>query len=316
MQRLLVRLSEHHQQHKSLTTNLYQTRAGYSGELIVDRILSEVAFPPGTKILRDLTLEVNPEYLIQLDTLILTPSRAILLEIKHYAGTVQFDEQSGKTIKISADGEVEKFDCILHQLDRAKAGLEMWFKQKQFRLPIEPILIMANPNVEIQEFPESMTLKYAKQLPRHIRNLLNQEGDKLTESQMETIAETLFRSQIRWKRKTACERFNIAPRELKKGVLCLECNGEVTRKMGRTWLCEICGQPGDSALEQAVADWYLLISPTLRNRQLKYFLELNSASAASIVFSQLRLNRTGKPPSTVYTWDYNLPLRKNQKKPT
>ncbi|MFS0576680.1 nuclease-related domain-containing protein [Sporosarcina sp. 179-K 3D1 HS] len=314
MQRLLVRLPEHHPQHKSLTTKLYQTRAGYSGELIVDRILSEVAFPPGTKILRDLTLEINPEYLIQLDTLILMPSRAILLEIKHYAGTVQFDEQSGKTTKISPDGEIEKFDCILHQLDRAKAGLDMWFKQKQIPLPIEPVLVMANPNVEIQEFPESITLKYAKQLPRYLRRLLNQEGDMLPVQQIETIAKTLFHNQIRWRRRTACERFNIAPGELRRGVLCLECNGEVTRKKGRTWLCETCDQPGDSALEQAVADWYLLISPTLRNRQLKYFLELNSTSAASILFSQLRLNRTGRPPGTVYTWDYNLPLRK--KKPT
>lgn len=172
LQRLLARLPEHHSQYDGLASKLYQTKAGYSGELIVDRILSEVDFPPGTKILRDLTLEVNPEYLIQLDTLILTPSRAILLEIKHYAGIVQFDEQFGKTTKISVDGEIEKFDCILHQLDRAATGPQMWFRLHHIPIPIDPILIMANPNVEIKEFPESTTLKYAKQLPRHIRNLL------------------------------------------------------------------------------------------------------------------------------------------------
>jgi hypothetical protein len=312
LERLLARLPDNHHQHKTISNKLYQTKAGYSGELIVDRILNEIDFPQGSAIMKNLTVEINPHFRAQLDTLILTPKRAILLEIKNYAGTVLFDDASGKTTKISPDGETEKYDCIIHQLDRAANAVEKWLVQKHIHLPVEPILVMANQRTEIPEMPISMPLKFAKQLPRYIRGLPDEpdEPDILTPRQIAAAANRLYTNQFKWKRIPACEKYDIPSFELKKGVLCLNCNAVMPRTRGRTWICTPCGKSNKGALEQAVADWYLLISPTLKNKQLRQFLELNSKSAASIIFRQLRLNRNGTPPGTIYTWDYKLPLRK------
>ena len=306
---MLARLPDNHQQYKTISNKLYQAKSGHSGELKVDRILNEIDFPKGTAIMKNITVDINPNFRVQLDTLILTPKRAILLEIKNYAGTVLFDEASGKTTKISGDGAIEKFDCIIHQLDRATYAVEKWLNQKQVELPVEPILVMANQRTEIPKMPLSTPLKFGKQLPRYIRGLPD-IPDELTPLQITTIANQLYTNQVKWKRIPASEKHNISLFELKKGVLCPDCNTIMPRTQGRTWICNPCGKPNKGALEQAVADWYLLISPTLTNKQLRQFLKLNSKSAASIIFRQLRLNRKGTPPRTIYTWDYKFPLHK------
>lgn len=259
--------------------------------------------------MKDLTLEISPKYFIQLDTLILTPKRAILLEIKNYTGTVFFDETSGKTTIISPDGQSEKFDCVIHQLDRATNGVNRWLQQQQVNLPVEPILIMANQQTEISKMPTYVEPIFAKQLPRYIRNF-PETPDVVSRQQIATIANELRRSQVNWRYKSGCEKYKIAPSTLKRGVLCLNCNAIMKRSRGRTWLCNRCKELSKGALEQAVADWYILLSNTLTNKQLRYFLELNSNSAASLIFRKLRLTRTGKPPNTIYRWDYKMPLNK------
>ncbi|MBO1913190.1 NERD domain-containing protein, partial [Microvirga sp. 3-52] len=134
----------------------------------------------------------------QLDTLILTRKRIILLEIKKYAGTVIFDVESGKTMKVSMNGEVEKFDCILHQLDRAAHGLKSWLEKRQVHIPIEPILVMANQRTIIEEIPKPFTVKYGKQLPKYIREL-PKTADILTQQQINNLANQFQSSQIHWR---------------------------------------------------------------------------------------------------------------------
>ena len=141
-----------------MSEKLYQVKAGYSGEVDVDRILPEIGLPQDVIVLKGLTLEILPNFFAQLDTLILTRKRIILLEIKKYAGTVIFDVDSGKTIKISPNGEIEKFDCILHQLDRAAHGIKSWLEKRQFNIPVEPILVMANQRTVIEEIPKTFTV--------------------------------------------------------------------------------------------------------------------------------------------------------------
>ena len=304
-----ARLPENHAQHKTIDEKLYNVTAGYSGEIDVDRILHEIGLPQDVNILKGITVEIHPHFYAQLDTLLITPKRIILLEIKKYSGTVIFDEASGKTTKISTNGEIEKFDCVLHQLDRAAHVLKTWLANRKINLPVEPILVMANQRTELQQIPSSVAVKYGKQLPKYIRALPN-APDILSKQQMNTLAYQLKSSHINKKRKTGCESFNISPTDLKRGILCLACNTKMIRVRGRTWLCEPCKKSSQAAIEQAVADWFLLISPTLNNQQLRNFLELRSNTAASKLFKRLNLKRTGKPPYTTYTWDYKTPLYK------
>ncbi|MFS0690430.1 nuclease-related domain-containing protein [Sporosarcina sp. 179-K 8C2 HS] len=300
LERLRTRLPTDHPQYGTVSKKYHQAKAGYTGELYVDRVLNEIAFPQGTTILKDITLEINPDFLIQIDTFIISPSIAFLLEIKNFTGTVHFDENSGKTTKISPYGETEKYDCVIHQLDRAAIGLTEWLRQRNINIPIEPILIMANNNTEIPKFPNAVTLKYAKQLPRYIRKFISDEP-KLTAKQIRQITQIINQNRRKWWNDRACKRYKISPNELKRGVLCPTCNEPATRVRGHSWYCRSCKKNTKDALQQSIDDWFLLVSPTITNRQLRLFLDLKSSSAASVILRQTNLRRHGASRNTTYT---------------
>ncbi|WP_256594321.1 nuclease-related domain-containing protein [Sporosarcina pasteurii] len=272
--------------------------AGYSGELNVDRVMHEIIFPPNTKILKNIKLQVNPHYLFEIDTLILSPSRIILLEVKNYYGTVYFDEELGKTIRVSPTGKKDYFDCAIHQLIRTEAALSRWFDKRNITIPIESILVMANQQTIISEIPKTVPVKYRKQLPRYISGLpkiptiLSCEEITRVAQKIEDSSQENYR--------LACERFNFQPSELKSGVLCSDCNGLMNRKRGQKWRCLNCGKYATQELYKALEDWFLLIKPTISNAECRAFLNLNSKYAASIILRHSKLSRKGKPPKTYY----------------
>lgn len=300
LERLLTRLPSGHPQRETISRRYNQVKAGYIGELYVDRVLNEIAFPQGAAILKDITLEINPDFQIQIDTLIITPHFIFLLEIKNFTGTVQFDEKSGKTVKIAPNGTVDKYDCVIHQVDRAATGLAEWLKQRHIDIPIEPILVMANNKTDIPELPDSVTLKYAKQLPRYIRNFLSDEP-RLPANHIQQIARTINENRRKWFYEMPCKRYKIHPNELKRGVLCRTCNEPATRVRGHSWYCRHCKKNSKDALRQSIEDWFLLVSPTLTNRQIRIFLELKSSSAASVILRQANLRRHGATRNITYT---------------
>lgn len=245
-------------------------------------------------------MEINPDFQIQIDTLILSPTIAFLLEIKNYSGTVHFDVATGKTTKLSPNGQVEKYDCVIHQLDRAVTGLTEWLQKRNIQIQIEPILVMANSKTEIPEFPDEVTLKYAKQLPRFIRSFITNEP-RLTINQIRKIKKTINENRRKWWNDKACKRYNISPNDLKRGVLCQTCNEPAARVRGHSWFCRTCGKNAKESLQQSIDDWFLLVSPTITNRQIRLFLELKSSSAASVILRNTNLRRTGASRSTTYT---------------
>lgn len=309
LNRLIARLPQHHHLIDSLEEKRYQIEAGYSGELDVDRILHELEFPQETIILKDIILQTNPYYTTQLDTLIITPSRMILLEIKKYAGTVHFDEASGKTTRTSPSGKTYQYDCIIHQLIRAKEALRQWLSQKNINLPIEEVLVMANQRTIIPEMPVSVPLKYGKQLPRYIRELPSLPK-AFSRAEIKSIAFGIKNSATSWQQVLGCEKYDINPSELRRGVLCLDCNHIMTRSQGRKWRCQGCGKYGNRDLEQSVKDWFLLVKPTFSNKECREFLSIKSKYSASVTLRESNLNRKGNPPKNFYLWDYKTPLFK------
>lgn len=81
-----------------IETILYRKKAGRAGEEIVEQTLSEVIFPEGTRVYRNVSLQIRKGYQIEIDVLILTPSFVLILEVKNIAGTLVFNEDEGKTV--------------------------------------------------------------------------------------------------------------------------------------------------------------------------------------------------------------------------
>lgn len=159
----------------------------------------------------------------------------------------------------------------------------------------------------ITELPETVPVKYRKQLPRYIREL-EELPTQLTTGGIQALVNKITQSESSIWRTPACEKYKINPTSLSKGVLCLNCNGKMTRSVGRKFQCQICGKYGDRELAQSLIEWFLLISRTINNKQCREFLQLTSKSAASVILRQSKLIRTGNPPASIYTWNYKSRL--------
>jgi len=170
---------------------------------------------------------------------------------------------------------------------------------------------MANQRTIIAQLPDSVPVKYRKQLPRYIREL-QERPNSLSSVEIKSVATQIKQHQATLRRVPATEKYNIDPASLKKGVLCLACNGIMERTQGRKWHCQICGKYGDRELGQSLIDWFLLVNGTISNKQCHNFLQLKSKSAASVTLRKSKLIRKGNPPASVYTWDYKSRLFTNK----
>lgn len=298
-ERLLIRLPKNHEQYSFISNKVYQLKAGYSGEVEVDRILPEIGLPDEHHIFKDIRLEVLPNFYIQIDTLILTRHFIILMEIKKYAGTIYFEEEQGKTTKVSANQEVEKFECAVHQIDRAVHGLHKILEKFTNHPPIYPILVMANAKVDIVKYPKSVPVKYKMQLPKYIRTKLA-TNEQITLNELSQVQKQIQSRKAPKRQQPLCERYDILVKDLKTSVLCPHCHQRMTKKQGRTWTCNSCNLTSSTLIHQAIEDCFYLISATLTNEQLRQFLNINAKSATRI-FSQLTLTKVGQTKSSYYT---------------
>lgn len=308
-------MRESHQKFKVISDKVYQLGAGYSGELEVDDILPEIGLPENHTISKGITLEVLPNFYIQLDTLIITPQGIILLEVKKYsAGTVQFNEDTGKTIKISSNGNVEKFDCVVHQVDRAVHGLNTLLKSSSHQIPIYPIIVMANAKTDITLYPKKVPVKYKKQLPKYIRKILTNK-ETLNNQEVVKLNNYIKSCHATSKHLPLCERYAIPIEDIKLGVLCPNCDQVMKKSQGRTWHCRKCQLLDASADKQAAMDWFYLVDRKLSNRQVRHFMQINSKSAAGRILRKLQLTKIGATSQTSYIWNFrNLLHTENRSK--
>lgn len=275
--------------------------AGYAGELEVDRILVEIGLPKEATVFKGLRLEVLPGFYIQIDTLIITRKSIILLEVKKYSGAVSFDEDAGKTIKTSSNGVIEKYDCAVHQVDRAVHGLKAILQKFPYSLPIYPIIVIANSKMEVSRYPKTTPVKYTKQLPKYIRQLFS-NVEVISQQEQATVENHIHlqaRTQVDM---PLCKRYSISVEELRKGVFCQECDHVMKKTQGRSWICDICRISNPLAAKEAVLDWFYLVHNTLTNKQLRTFLNMDAPSATRM-FNQVQLKKVGETSNTYYIWD-------------
>ncbi|KZE38909.1 hypothetical protein AV656_08390 [Bhargavaea cecembensis] len=72
LERMQIRLPENHPKRQSFADELAVAKAGYQGELEVDRLLRRTKLEGQVKVLKALEVQMDEEQIIQIDTLVLT----------------------------------------------------------------------------------------------------------------------------------------------------------------------------------------------------------------------------------------------------
>lgn len=129
-----ARLPTHHEKYPAILEKLDQISAGYFGELRTDRFIEEVLFPQQLLIIPDLHTRLHSKRHIQIDTLILTRSYILIIEVKNITGTLRFKTDPNQLVRIKDNAEEKSYACPLTQLDRNCDGIKILFPRT--KLPI------------------------------------------------------------------------------------------------------------------------------------------------------------------------------------
>ncbi|MGD6817208.1 nuclease-related domain-containing protein [Metabacillus sp. 113a] len=302
LQALLRRLPPSHPKVPQITEELTKRMAGFKGELAADYQLSLIDHP-NRVILTDLRLPHAFTH-FQMDTLIISPKAAVIIEVKNIAGTIYFDPKFNQLIR-RKDGQETAFADPVLQSRRLEFQFSEWLRKNHFpALPIHTLIVISNPQTII-ETPSAHSAALAKKvihaqmLPFELK-LLEAQYKKvfLTEKELEKMARSLNRANEEIDVQIT-NKYGILHSELVKGVLCPDCRGRFERYKGG-WLCSGCQNKNKLAHLEALNDYRLLIGSTITNKKIREYLSLVSPSSATKLLQSLNLKSSGQNKGRVY----------------
>jgi hypothetical protein len=296
---LVERLKETYKLRPNVMEDLRKLLAGYRGEKEMKYYLQ---FLPEKEclIIHNLRLYDGKTY-FQIDYLILTQRFCLIVECKNYYGEVYFDAKFNQMIR-KIDEKEEGFSDPISQAKRHQHQLQTYFKLHNFPpIPIDFLVIFSKPSTIIKGNPaikdkvihshsflekwELLSLKYKmtaidwKILRKISKNLLKNH-----------TPETVNLQKI----------YGIQPSDLITGVQCPACAKFAMIRKKRKWCCPHCEAYDAAAHQKAVLDYFLLIKPTITNKEFREFTHLSSRGIASKMLVKMNLPSKGENKGRVY----------------
>ncbi|MEK5040830.1 nuclease-related domain-containing protein [Sporosarcina sp. FSL K6-3457] len=282
-----------------LQNQLYRIGAGYSGECNADAYIERTQFPQMMKVFTDVHLSTSPKFTFQIDTLVITERYVLIVEVKNLKDTVRFVPNPPHLEQVLKTGDEVVLDCPVHQIESNKSNLDEWFRQRGIHLKTLGLLVLANPNTKVIDAPDDFPIIYKKQIPFYLQKLQPFERI-LTSSQIETITRQMIVEQQQFNPFPLCSFYHISPSDLRKGLLCPDCHGQLRQKNRETWYCPSCSKKADDPYNEAIQDWFMLVKNSMNNEECRNFLRLKNGNAACYVLSKSNLVKKGKFKTAFY----------------
>jgi ribosomal protein L37AE/L43A len=299
---LLTRLQPpDHPKRPLIEQDLKKRKAGYSGELSVDYHLSFLT-DKKYMIFNDLCLPMEPHD-FQIDSLLVTPNYSLPIEIKNISGILTIYPEFNQLSK-EFNGIETGYPDPITQVNRQKLLLQKWFLNNKLPCPpVEFLVVFGNPSTILKMAPGHKRIPpYDKMI--HAQNLMR-EINKLNKQYTQEVIDIkkvnrLLLNQQKPKYSQILTTYHLTETDIIKGVQCEKCLHIMNRKTG-IWQCSNCRHLSKTAHHKAIQDYFLLIKPTITNRELRNFLNLSSPKTGTLILQSLNLNKEGSTKGTVYT---------------
>ncbi|CAN7149350.1 nuclease-related domain-containing protein [Rossellomorea sp. LjRoot5] len=301
LQVLLLRISENHPKTKFIKENLSKSLAGYNGEKSIDYYLSLLP-TKSFYILHDLRLLINGRY-FQIDTLLLTSSFALILEVKNIAGSIEFDSIFNQIIQKKNGLEIALPDPII-QTGRQESQFRLWLHEHHFLpIPIRTLIVISNPQTIIRSNDKNVSQQviHAALLPQKISQL----NDKY---QKPILLDKDIRRMIKQIKKldtplnpSVLNQYHISREDIINGVVCEICGYLPIDRVHGYWYCPTCKSKSKSAHLKTLEHYDLLFGNEITGRQLKDFIMISSPSLATRILNSVCVESRGKGKGKVHT---------------
>nr|WP_106780878.1 nuclease-related domain-containing protein [Lysinibacillus timonensis] len=281
-------------------------QAGFEGEQRVDREWTEITDLGTHFLLFNYEFENEFGSSHQIDTLLITSSFLLIIDIKNITGRVDYDEDKFQFIRTRSDGKQEGFTNPKNQVLRHGQFFDRLFNNYKISFPIEYAVIFSNPSTIIGNVPVDIPFIHANGLRFHISKLQSKYQPTLSEKQLNMLSNDLITNLKRKESRTCIEKGR-----LKKGVLCQFCNYEIQMiYQNGNWSCPECRVRNKNAFLEALNDYRLLISERIRNREFREFFGIDSFNVASKLLSRSSLIPVGNNKGRYYTIPEDIAGRK------
>ena len=136
-----------HQDYGYYNEILRRGKAGFAGEQHVDREWKEVNLQCRYYLFHDLELNNEAGATHQIDTLLICPYFALVIEIKNIVGRIDYSKENHQFTRTTADGRVDGFKNPFDQIKRHARFLCKLFQKQGVPIPVVHAVISANPNM-------------------------------------------------------------------------------------------------------------------------------------------------------------------------
>ncbi|WP_251636582.1 nuclease-related domain-containing protein [Sporosarcina sp. NCCP-2716] len=285
------RLVPDHPKAQMLQSRLSAVQAGYAGEQIVDRVLAQYEFQFPHAVFHDLSLHSSTRF--QIDTLFVTSTHAVILEVKNIAGTLVFRDHPPQLIRTLDNGQTASFESPIFQVERKIELLQDWMKEREIHLPVCGAIVLAHSRSPVAAETACIPILYPSGVPSFLRNLPASPID-LPSQEFSTLNRQLLDGHQDYQPAPIAETYSLTPSDFINGVLCKECPLPPRMVKNRYyWTCPVCGQRDKDADSRALRDWFTLFGGPLSNEQCRRFLHLPDRHAAYRVLRKMGLTKTG-----------------------
>ncbi|WP_162287875.1 nuclease-related domain-containing protein [Indiicoccus explosivorum] len=296
---LLHRLPERHPKRERIQELLETSRAGYGGEANLDRIMFH--FQPAFPAVQLRNLELGPPYAMQADTIVLTRSRLVLLEVKNLQGRLFFYSNPHVLVQQRLDGIQKTYTSPVVQVQEMMLKLDRFMRKADLMLPIEPAIVISYPSQIVEKPPDDMRLLAAREVNFFLSGI-NEEKPLLSGEELYSLGRKMAEAHSPYEPFPLLQRMEIGMEEIIQGVRCPGCGHLPMVFVRQRWRCPGCGAASRDAHRAAVRDLLMLSGPIINAGDAGRFLGIAGKDVPGRMLMREGLKATGNTRSRTYEW--------------
>ncbi|WP_204758477.1 NERD domain-containing protein [Lentibacillus sediminis] len=254
-------------------------------------------------ILRDIRLR-DEQGFFQIDTLVLSETFALILEVKNWYGTIVFGE-NGQVTRINDNQEETGFKNPVPQAKLQQHRLQKWLHSHGItNLPIEFLVVISFPSTILKAASTKNLIPanviHNSDLFFRISEIANNfSSSSLNKLKLRDLSRAIAGAHMP-KNDNVLQRFQLTSGDLLEGVFCPECGASPMRRNKRQWACGHCGCNSKDAHLAALNDYKLLIGHSISNREARRFLQVESPYVAKYILQKEGYGRVGMTKNRRY----------------
>ncbi|WP_338652756.1 nuclease-related domain-containing protein [Sporosarcina psychrophila] len=290
---LVSRLPDSAASMQKVKSDYKMSRAGFAGELKVDKFLEELELQRPHYIIHDLDIKIGTKK-VQIDTILFHPNFILLMEIKNMRGEFYFDPKNRQFFRVNDNGKKEGMRNPEAQVNRAIKAINTFLCSKGYDGIAEGIIVLVSRAGIVMNAPERWKTIPLDSLTEFIEALERQTSSVFTDDICKKLALSLLDEDRSEAVSGLTTYYAVSEKDVIRGVRCPECHQIPMERKHTRWSCTRCGAECRNAHLGSLQEYRLLFGPEITSRHAKEFFQNESMNFTIRVLNKSAVPKAGK----------------------